>query len=1227
MKKQKIIFEFLDMKSNISFITMAAAAILILGSSLNFRANAQTATATWALTANSASVVAGNITASTIIFGAGLTVPGSPYTAANGATCSHFDGAVCNPNATDYFEFNVTALCGNNLNISSITFDHRTSSPTRCYQFKYAINNGTDIQIGSDISVASSTATPYSTGAISISVPQGQTIRFRLYGATGNTSRSLSVRNFVVNGTTTSVSSPLPSVSITSNPSGAICPGSLVTFTAFPLNGGTGPSYQWYINSTPAGTNSSTFSSSGLAANDQVSCQLTSNLMCATPSTATSNSITTVYLPTTIATPGPITGPTSVALSSTGLVYSISAVSGATNYVWTVPPTWVISSGNGSTSILVNAGSLGNNGNITVAAANACVTGAVSSLAVELIPPHNSCNQCHITHTSPGMSLTSLNGNANLCMSCHVTNGAASSFPFSNAMKANPGVSGSSHAWDAAAVNSLHETNMPSNSDMAARTPGGNIICSTCHNQHNPLVELHYLRSSNSGDAMCKDCHSARNKGTYASNQGSNKGTHPVGVNFNAGDSRFLSTPNAPFSYENGKVECSSCHQTHYAPSNDGNLVKATNNNTVCTSCHIEKNATITLEHEGMTCKTCHYTHNPDKSNILMVRNSIQTPNSGLKTVVFTANSSPNNYGDASGTFDGVCEVCHTNTDHYTNTSGGTSDPRHNPSNQSCITCHTHSKGFYASTNCLDCHNVIADKPGVGPVGGRRQIVDNLGNGSGTGGDFKRYSHHVTSTVPTNDDCLKCHYMGDHMNGTVKLMDPDLGYMNIFTYDPLNKAGVEGFCLKCHDSNGAFGSTTPFSDGVTVPVVDATMWANSSHKSSQTCLTCHDNGHGSNKSAMIGPFNYTGPGTGTDLMNEEEGFCLSCHGSGGAALAKVHLAFSTYTNTTTNFYKHDAGATYRVHNTGETLGTAFGGANRHAECVDCHNPHGAKAGTATAPAILPTMIGATGVEPTYAGAGAPTGFTWQPNVTAEYQVCYKCHSSYTTLPTYLPDGWSGTAIVADGLKKITTAGVNSQVADSRDMAAEYNPNNNSYHPVMAVGKNPNINVATFQTGWNSNSRMYCSSCHNNPLYATSGQGRGPHGSQNMHILDQRTTGAAVNFKTSHSGTLASSSDVCGKCHQDLSYWANNQNSRFPYHDTHMDGEQAECYLCHDSHGSEQFHNLNFNRNVPNCLTAFSSGNSQTAFSHDLGTARNACLITCHGTTHSSTSRSYFPAYQ
>ena len=82
----------------------------------------------------------------------------------------------------------------------------------------------------------------------------------------------------------------VPSVSIAAS-SSSICYGTSVTFTATPTNGGSGPSYQWKLNGSNVGTNSATYSNSGLANGDIVSCVMTSNASCASPTNATSNSI------------------------------------------------------------------------------------------------------------------------------------------------------------------------------------------------------------------------------------------------------------------------------------------------------------------------------------------------------------------------------------------------------------------------------------------------------------------------------------------------------------------------------------------------------------------------------------------------------------------------------------------------------------------------------------------------------------------------------------------------------------------------------------------------------------------------------------------------------------------------------------------------------------------------------------------------------------------------
>jgi hypothetical protein len=81
-----------------------------------------------------------------------------------------------------------------------------------------------------------------------------------------------------------------PQVTIAAS-STSICAGQSVTFTATPVNGGTTPAYQWKVNGVNAGTNNAVFTSSTLTNNSQVSVVMTSSISCASPATATSNSI------------------------------------------------------------------------------------------------------------------------------------------------------------------------------------------------------------------------------------------------------------------------------------------------------------------------------------------------------------------------------------------------------------------------------------------------------------------------------------------------------------------------------------------------------------------------------------------------------------------------------------------------------------------------------------------------------------------------------------------------------------------------------------------------------------------------------------------------------------------------------------------------------------------------------------------------------------------------
>jgi photosystem II stability/assembly factor-like uncharacterized protein len=126
------------------------------------------------------------------------------------------------------------------------------------------------------------------------------------------------------------------SVSI-STPNTTVCNGTLVTFTATPVNGGTNPSYQWKVNGTNTGTNSPTFATSTLVNGDQVSCILTSNASCLSSPTATSNTIIITVTPSVVPSIS-ISTPNTTICSGTLISFTATPVNGGATpvYQWQV---------------------------------------------------------------------------------------------------------------------------------------------------------------------------------------------------------------------------------------------------------------------------------------------------------------------------------------------------------------------------------------------------------------------------------------------------------------------------------------------------------------------------------------------------------------------------------------------------------------------------------------------------------------------------------------------------------------------------------------------------------------------------------------------------------------------------------------------------------------------------------------------------------------------------
>lgn len=210
-------------------------------------------------------------------------------------------------------------------------------------------------------------------------------------------------------------------------------------------------------------------------------------------------------------------------------------------------------------------------------------------------------------------------------------------------------------------------------------------------------------------------------------------------------------------------------------------------------------------------------------------------------------------------------------------------------------------------------------------------------------------------------------------------------------------------------------------------------------------------------------------------------------------------------------------------------------APRHVECVDCHDPHEAvSAGTTALPGPL---VGAFGVV-----VGAPTV---RATATAEFQVCYTCHSA-----------WDPSA--------------------ARDIAAEVDPSRASYHPVEASAQTVNTLGTTMEGGFASGDMISCGSCHGR----VGAGAQGPHRSAQSPLLSapllaSRALDAQMLCRTCHRAAIyvdgsaeTSTTDRSGFFDTRAGVTA-EKRTLHAYHA----GVGVTCRGCHDDHGAAEKHLL------------------------------------------------------
>lgn len=583
-----------------------------------------------------------------------------------------------------------------------------------------------------------------------------------------------------------------------------------------------------------------------------------------------------------------------------------------------------------------------------------------------------------------------------------------------------------------------------------------------------------------------------------------------------------------------------------------------------------------------------------------------------------------NSFADGDNIYTGICEVCHERTDHHRFDGTAPVMPHYNA--QRCTSCHLHKAGFKpgeseGGVDCSGCHQDLFNPMNSSTTSYHHYMANAdpsypvISDPSG-----------LTPT-DTRKRCLQCHV--DHnifrpdintlYGARAKNLRTSIGLLPSAT-DPSTFTNTDfdgnlasgGICISCHNVSLAKNTTNQKNDGTTTtPAITKNDFNGSIHnyyvsstfsKDSSTfqgnCVKCHNDTlakqmqsssvkfglHESNIRRILTTNQTQSGGTGsptasvteTAFNSLDENFCYLCHENtvrsstdmyGTRSMSAASKAIKAEFQKT---YRHPIdSATYAGRHTPvESTNASFYGTGRHVECMDCHNPHVAAAGTHTLKtnAISNALKGASGVSATFSTSiwTPPTGFTFIPSLSPlanyEYQLCFKCHSSWGTLPS----GYT-------------------------DQSLEFSPSNRAGHPVV-TGLNNYTNSSTpkplvtaqLTTSWNSpgTQTMYCSDCHGSENTSSP---QGPHGSTAPHILK----GPRTYWPAGSSGTLFSLNDIrnntnnwstelfCVNCHplRPGTTWLNNVHQE---HDgrSYRPGNtnvNVYCVACHSAvpHGTKR----------------------------------------------------------
>lgn len=251
----------------------------------------------------------------------------------------------------------------------------------------------------------------------------------------------------------------------------------------------------------------------------------------------------------------------------------------------------------------------------------------------------------------------------------------------------------------------------------------------------------------------------------------------------------------------------------------------------------------------GFFCWDCHDPHGD--ANIAMIHDEVSKNSDGqfgipIETtpVSFRDNTIGSDYAASTAPFAGVCQACHTATNHYTATAGD----GHNATTR-CVVCHEHNDGF--KPNCNACHGY---PPQVdSPQGVDGLVVKPAPTGSMTSGAHQKHA------VDYRISCYACHFGGM----------PDTPVSGDFRLQM-------GFDVFGFAGSGSIYNTQTLASPYSYSGTNGTMISSAGAAASCENFYCHSDGTAV-ATSFFDPATFTGPHQSSPAWDGAT-TCTSCHG-------------------------------------------------------------------------------------------------------------------------------------------------------------------------------------------------------------------------------------------------------------------------------------------------------------------------------------------------------------